>query len=169
MMTKVRKRKMASLESLWSSLEKQSEGPAFKRVDEVHPLDIYVGREDTERLLLLLTEDEPPMVGHFRALRVTKQLRQDGRWALTVRLVHPELGKLFSHLCQDLVDSSARVKEKQAATRFFIAQIEKWQRLLARGQGGLLEEFEIRGLFAELLYLERFAIPFRGADLAVEG
>src|SRR5262245_45116493 len=102
-MTRMRGREMASLESLWSSLEKQS-GPAFTRVDDVHPLDIYVGRDAGERVLLLLTKDEPPTLGHFRALRVTKQLRQDGRWALTVKLVQPELGKLFSHLCQDLVD-----------------------------------------------------------------
>jgi hypothetical protein len=40
---------------------------------------------------------------------------------------------------------------------------------MARGRDGLLDESQVRGLFAELIYLERFAIPFRGARLALDG
>ena len=161
---------MPSLEFLWNSLDKQADGPAFLRVDDIHPLDLYVGKDVLgERLLLLLTDEEPPAPGHYRALQLTKQLRHDGRWALTIRLVQPELGRLFAHLCQDLVDSSANVHVKHAATRFLIAQLDKWQRLMARGRDCLLDESQVRGLFAELIYLERFAIPFRGTRLALEG
>lgn len=161
---------MPSLELLWNSLDKKADGPAFLRVDDVHPLDIYVGKDVLgERLLLLLTDEEPPAPGHYRALQVTKQPRHDGRWALTVKLLQPELARLFVHLCQDLVDSSAHLHVKRAAARFLIAQLDKWQRLMARGRDGILDESQTRGLFAELIYLERFAIPFRGARLALEG
>ena len=161
---------MPALEILWNSLDRQAAGPSFLRVDELHPLDIYVGKDVLgERLLLVVTNEEPPAPGHYRALHVSKGPRQDGRWALTVKLVQPELERIFAHLCQDLVDSSVKEYARRSVSAFVISQLDKWQRLMARGRDGLLDESQVRGLFAELSYLEQFAIPFRGVAGALEG
>lgn len=161
---------MMPLELLWNRLDDSGGSPAFLRVNETHPLDIYVGKDVSgERLLLLLTDEEPPAPGNYKALQISKQQRRDGRWALTVKLVQKELLQLFTRLCQDLADSTSHFCEKRAATRALLVQLEKWQRLMARGRDGLLSESEIRGLVAELVYLEKFAIPFCGAELALNG
>ena len=161
---------MRPLESIWARLDRPVDWPAFLRINETHPLDIYVGKDMGGALqLLVLTDDEPPAPGSYKALQITKQERQDGRWALTVKLSQTELTGLFTSLCQDLVDSSTHASSRGAATRALLAQLDKWQRLMARGHNGLLEEFEIRGLFAELFYLEQFAMPFCGTTAALSG
>jgi len=146
------------------------EGSAFQRIDESHPLDFYLGKDASgEWLLLLITEEQTALSRENRAIHVFCRKRSDGRWALMFRLMKPELGKLFSLVCEDLVESSRSNPDPTHPASFVLARFIRWQRLLERGDSGLLDDAALRGLVGELLFLETIAIPGRGVRQAVSG
>jgi hypothetical protein len=164
---------MITFDRRWEDLETQSEQQVFQRVDENHPLDFYLGRDVSGDWILLLVADEQPPPSHqFQAIHVSSRQRNDGRWALIFQLKRPELAKVFSHLCEDLVESSRVLPEPARPVTFVIARFRRWQRLLEQGRSGLLDLSEIRGLVGELLSLEQVVtrgmasshLSWRGSD-----
>jgi hypothetical protein len=161
---------MTAFETRWREMTVHPENPAFQRVDESHQLDFYLGKEVSgEWILLLITVERPKVSREYQAIHVICRERQDGRWALLFRLMNPELEKLFSLLCEDLVESSRNIQDRALAASFVLARFARWQKLLERGQSGILEEEALRGLIGELLFLEKNAIPSKGLREAVNG
>lgn len=163
-------RMKTSLDELWRELAKKGERPVHQLVDDEHHLDFYAGLDpDGARLLVLLTRSEPPSLAkRFQAFEVTSHLRHDGRWALNVRLSKPEFTRIFAHLCEDLVEASRTGCAKSEAPRFVLERISRWERLLTRDRGGLLDEASLRGLLGELIFIEHCAIPAKGVEAAVQ-
>lgn len=159
---------MSSLDRIWTELEAAGHAPAHKRVDAVHPLDLYVGIDaDLSRELVLVADAVPQeLAKRFKAFEVGVSDRSDGRHNLFVRLRAPELSRLYSHLCEDLADAS-RACRKQDAVRFVADRIARWENLLARDREGLLSEELLRGLVGELVFLRDVAIPEQGAAEAL--
>jgi hypothetical protein len=157
------------LDPIWTELEAAGHAPAHKRVDAVHPLDLYAGIDaDLSRELVLVADAVPPeLAKRFKAFEVGTSDRSDGRHNLFVRLRRPELSRLYSHLCEDLVEAS-RSCPKQDAVRFVADRIARWENLLARDREGLLSEELLRGLVGELVFLRDFAIPEKGAAEALQ-
>jgi hypothetical protein len=157
-----------TFEERWEELRPGNGESVFKRVDEMHPLDFYIGLDITgERMLLLLTDYEPPSVPKGQSIEVSSAKRQDGKWTLLFRLVRPELGKVFSQLCEDLVETSRDCNDMKSGTSIVIARFLRWKKLLERGNTGLMDEKALRGLIGELLFLET-VIPRYGIEISIE-
>lgn len=165
----MRMNNMISFEERWDSLRPELHDPVvFQRVDGNHILDFYLGKELTgERVLLLISDCQAPDVRQSQGLLINTAQRKDGRWSLIIKLLRPELGKIFSHLCEDLVTASCNINNPSEGPAFVVARFERWQRLLERGANDLLSENEIRGLIGELVFLEACAIPQYGAETAL--
>ena len=158
---------MIPFESRWETLE-PSKG--FQRVDEEHPLDFYLGLDVSgERVLLLVTDGDAEIPAQTQAIEVFCRQRHDGRWALMFRLIRPELGRVFSHLCEDLVEFGRMLPKDSKPAKAIITRFSRWQRLLERSHSGLLDESAIRGLIGELMFLVHFALPAYGPVPALEG
>lgn len=156
-----------SFESRWESLEP---GRGFQRIDQTHPLDFYLGVEDSgERVLLLVTDREIDIPSQTRAIQVICRRRHDDRWALIFRLTHNELKVIFSHLCEDIVKFCRDLPNGKEPTAAVLRRFIHWQKLLERDRMGLLDETAIRGLIGEILFLYHSAIPSYGSFPAVEG
>jgi len=154
---------MTAFETHWHEMAVHPESPAFQRIDDSHPLDFYLGKETSgEWTLLLITDERPKSTRQYRAIHVLCRERNDGRWALLFRLMIPELEKLFSLLCEDLVESSRNTSDPRLAATLVLQRFGRWQRLLERSQLGLLDEEAIRGLMGELLFLQKQVIPSKG-------
>lgn len=161
---------MTAFETRWREMPVHPESPAFQRVDASHPLDFYLGRDVSgEWVLLLVTDEQPKSSREYQAIHVISRQRGDGRWALLFRLMQGELEKLYALLCEDLVESSRSIQDPSRAASFVLARFARWQKLLERGQSGLLDEPAMRGLIGELLFLEQQAIPLKGLREAVNG
>src|SRR6266480_3727548 len=119
---------MSQLEEIWKDLSAKGQVPVHRRVDETHPLDFYAGIEaDGTRSLLLVGDSEPRVAERrFRAFELTTHRRTDGRWALTVHLRKNELARLFSHLCQDLVDSAREGCTRAESVAYVTNRILRW-------------------------------------------
>lgn len=162
---------MIPFEERWESLRPALHDPVvYQRVDERHILDFYLGRDVTgERILLLFSDREAPSGKQTQGIQVNTARRADGKWSLVFKLLKPELGKIFSHLCEDLVMASRSITNPSEGPNFVMVRFARWQRLLESGATELLSENEIRGLIGELIFLETYAIPRYGAEVALEG
>jgi hypothetical protein len=161
---------MTSLETRWREMSAHPEGSAFQRIDDSHPLDFYLGRESSgEWVLLLITDECKASSREHHAIHIICRQRADGRWALLFRLMKPELGKLYSLVCEDLVESSRSNPDPSHPASFVLTRFARWQRLLERGHTGLLDDTSLRGLMGELLFLKTVMIPSRGEGEAING
>jgi hypothetical protein len=157
------------LERIWNEVGPVADAAAFRRVDVTHPVDLYAGIDPLgARVLLLLTDIEPPAITVTpRGFDIEKGRRADGRWALTVSLRIADLSRLFTHLCDDLVESLRTGCRPEEAGRFVIERIARWARLLARGPKTGLDEQTYRGLLAELVVMQQRLIPAVGVGVAI--
>lgn len=149
------------VEKLWAELATTVERPVFRRVDEEHALDLYVGFDQAEdRVLMLVTDIEPPEVPSFESIAISKSARSDGRWVLAVRLSRKELCEPFAMLCGDIVESTRKVSSASGASAL-LKRLYRWKRLLQPDRNGFSES-EVRDLIGELLVLLETLIPKYG-------
>src|SRR5437867_2618517 len=98
-MTTPKEMTMTSVETLWADLLNQRDRPLYRRVDAIHPLDLYAGIDSgDERVLMLICNDEPKESPVYDALDVHRSRRHDGRWALKIRLLKQDLVAPFARL-----------------------------------------------------------------------
>lgn len=139
----------------------------FLRVSATHPVDLFVGTEEARRTLLLICDRQPPDAPPLEVISVHRRKRDDGKWALLVRLERRDMAALFSYLVEDLVLAAERETDCHRASGLLIERLMHWQRLLSRGRTGVLGNAELRGLVGELLFLRDCAIPTVGPQVGV--
>ena len=123
----------------------------YQRVNSTHLLDLYVGIDDTARWTLLLISEYPPLkVASSRMILVKSGKRPDKKWSLSFSLVDDSYKDMFVLFCEDIVVSSACIKNKEKATRFVGKRYKEWREMLANARGNLLSPAEIKGLLGEM-------------------
>lgn len=138
---------------------------AYTRVSECHPADIFIGVESGSRALMYICPSRPPEMPNLSAIESDVKLRQDGRWALVLKLRRQELQSLFSSLAQDIDD--AAIHRGGDLGQAVVARLIRWQSLLSTGTSGMLDDNSLRGLCAELAFLIEDAIPCVGPSSAI--
>lgn len=145
------------LDARWDTLKSDPLSAVFQLCDADHPLDFYIGKDvDKQRLLLLVTPEEPPTIHDMRAIRIRSYKRDDGKWSLLLTLGSISLAPMFSLLCDDLIEASRNTGlPANKSLSFVLKRLSNWRRLLERGLPDLLSENEIRGICGELLFLQK--------------
>ena len=145
------------LDERWDNLNADHLSAVFQLCDADHPLDFYIGKDtDKQRLLLLITPEEPPFIRDMRAISIRTFKRDDGKWSLLLTLDSISLTPMFSLLCGDLIEASRNTGMSAGQSlSFVLKRLSNWRRLLERGAPDLLSENEIRGICGELLFLRR--------------
>ena len=160
---------MRSIDHLWQELSQLKTYPAFKRVDDTHPCDLYAAVDlNGEHGLFLVSSTEPPIPQNYAAVEMTRARRQDGKWILALKLHQRELRALFTQLCNDLIEASRGINPHEDVGAFLLARLARWRRLLEFGNDGLLSEQELRGLIGELVFMCRYAIPMWSPDASID-
>jgi hypothetical protein len=159
---------MTSIDDLWLEIvgHPASLG-AFRLMDETHPLDLYGGIDhEGKRTLMLVNEFPPRELPRAGVVEVTLNQRNDGLFALLVRLSRPEFQAMFGRLCMDLIDGT-RDCTRENGTEALLKRLNRWRKLLESGPREGLTSLELRGLFGELWFLKTVAIPRFGISVAV--
>ena len=160
---------LTPIEAIWAELEGVGKFPAHLRVSAEHPLDLYAEVADTGMVgLLVLCDAEPPIPPSYESVSVEIGRRGDSRWAVQLKLARAEFRSLFSHLCDDIIESGKTWQKKERAGHYVLERLARWRKLLDLGADGLLSDTALRGLIAELLFL-REAIPVHGIAVSVNG
>lgn len=152
-------------EEKFCAAESRREKNGFTRIDDTHPVDMFIGLENGERAVMTVCSQRPPEPPSLAAIGVEVRLRQDGKWALVLRLLRPELKALFNRLIEDLDGAMRQQPENPGET--VVARLARWQRLFSQRPLKLLGDQELRGLCAELDFLLTEAIRVVGRRAAV--
>lgn len=153
-----------SIEQAWDSALRKTQGSppsegelVVFRVDEHSSKSCY-GGVDSEGNLLLAIEVKtlpPPIEIRSAALDFFRHERRGRQtWLMVFRLRVPALTSVFGRLCQDLINEIESIDTESALLAVVQRRIALWQKLFEKGPDGLLADFQIKGLLAELLYME---------------
>lgn len=147
-----------TIDSVWKELE-QAGVPAQKRIDAIHPRDIYADFDPPDQLgLVAVCARKPRECRPMRAISVTWGQRADGRWSLRLALVQPALLPVFSALCRDIVASTAAGVGEDQLGEAVLSRLQRWRSLLERDAAGLDDDV-LQGLIGELTVLESHLVP----------
>lgn len=155
---------MADIKTIFSAIDHLD---TYQRVSSTHLLDLYVGIDEISRwTLLLISEYQPLQVASSRMILVRSGQRPDKKWTLSFSLVDDNYKDMFVLFCEDIVSSSACIKNKEKATRFVGKRYKEWREMLANARGNLLSAAEIKGLLGEMYFLKDFLCTQYGAEKA---
>ena len=145
----------------------KSRADAYKRVDDSHPLDLYVGKDELSRwTLLLMCDIKPKKISSSKMISAQIRKRDDGKWTVSLSLVQDGYGDMFMLFCGDIIESSRFIKNKDKGANFVIKRYLEWKEMLAASRNGLLTPAQIKGLLGEMYSLDKELIPHYGAEQA---
>ena len=137
-------------------------------VDHSHPLKISWAVNSEGQYLLVFAFDKLencsvndfPKVSGFKILLTDKDV-------LIITLNNKEQWGLFYALCQDLIESTRSSETHTDSVNSLIRRLRGWQIFLSSGKPKILSDEKIRGLIAELLFLELHLFPHFEIDSAI--
>ena len=141
---------------------------SYQRIDNDHPLDIYIGQDlDKKYVVLLITKNEPMKIISSNGIKVEINKRKDDQWAIIFKLLDTKKEQLFNNIFTDIIETSRHITSKSNGCKFMISRFDKWQRFLSK-HNDLLSESEIKGLIGELFFLKNYSVPKYGEDIAIQ-
>ena len=155
---------MADIKKILGSIDHMD---TYQRVNSTHPLDLYIGIDETARWTLLLISEYPPLkVASSRMILVKSGKRPDNKWSLSFSLIENAYKDMFVLFCEDIIASSESIANKEKATRFVSRRYNEWREMLANARGNLLSPEEIKGLLGEMYFLKEYLSEIYGAEKA---
>lgn len=155
---------MADIKTLFGTINHLD---AYQRVNSTHLLDLYAGIDEMARWTLLLISEYPPLkAASSRMIQVKSGRRPDKKWSLSFSLIDDSYRDMFVLFCEDIVNSSACIANKEKATRFVGKRYKEWREMLANGRGNVLSPEEIKGLLGEMYFLKEYLSVKYGAEKA---
>lgn len=149
---------------LKEKFEKEIEAETFKRIDAIHPLDIYIGHNEKGNKTLIIVEfGQIEEVESTRMIDVSFTKRTDNKLSLAFSLLDDAMKDMFYTFCEDIVESSKNI-EKEKAIQFIIRRWKDWINLFKNPYTTILTENEIRGLIGELIFLNEFMFEKYGIE-----
>lgn len=136
----------------------------YQRVDSTHPLDLYIGIDSIYRwsLLLIGNISHAPEITSSNILTVETRIRPDNRWTITISLTDNNYQDLFIVFCEDIINSSMQLLDKNMALLFVIHRYNKWRAMFSGIRKAFLTPIQIKGLLGEMYFLKTFLIPKYG-------
>lgn len=141
---------------------------SFKRIDERHPLQLYIGRDEKNRITLLnISNDEPCKLNSTKMIEVFIGKRQDNKWATSFSLFDNEYEDQFLNFCLDIYESTRSLNDSFRSGMFVATRYKKWMEMLNKKNLGLLSISEIKGLIGEIFFLHRVLSKENGLSKAI--
>lgn len=136
---------------------------SWRRIDENHPLDIFIGKDDNGCYAF-------EYLGHFKInkrirssklIEVAHYTQKDDTMSLVLSLTDNNCVRQFCAFCNDIVNSTESMPDNDSGYETICNLYFTWQKMF-RAQTTLLSENEIKGLIGELLFLKEELIPLYG-------
>lgn len=161
---------IATIDSAWTSIIPQKGKNIVRRVDPVHPVDFFIGYDETCAMQLLLLADElPDLPPSSQQVLVRANPRKDGKYAVCFSLVNQSLKDTFISLCWDIVASTYGAETQKAGVESAVNRFAKWLVLMAKGRNSKLSDAVVRGMVGELAVLRDICIPKYGSPHSITG
>lgn len=137
--------------------------------DAHHPLEIYVGANDSADPLVQIRSSIKPQLPELSSYVLVSRTEDASHWVLTMSLQDRRFTEVFLHLVGHIVSASRVDPTSQAAWTTVNSLLNEWKGLFRARPTGLLSLEELRGLVGEMwLMLNRF-VPSLGIESAING
>lgn len=161
---------MATIERTWTAITPQKGQTVVRRVDPAHPVDFFIGYDETCAMqLLLLADEQPDLPPSSQQVLVRANPRKDGKYAVCFSLVNQSLKDTFISLCWDIVASTYGAETQKAGIEAAVNRFGKWLILMAKGRDSKLSDAVVRGMVGELAVLRDICIPKYGSPHSITG
>lgn len=125
----------------------------FSRVDNHHPLELYIGLDEKGRKAIELR-------ARFTARKMTgtsaidvNQYKNEKYNTIRFSLCDEEIKGLFFKFCDDLIEQSRSISDKGQGYQTIVNRFFQWKKLFVGSKHVFLTEPEIMGLIGEILFL----------------
>ena len=156
------------LQEKWNSINFYEGG--YVQIDSHSHLEWYVGYKGRkQKTMLIISHFEPELLPASQSVSVSKGLREDGRWTLSLTLMRSEQESVFTILCADIINYSQQELPEKDLLHLIEKRYKQWHRLMKYQSKPLMDEARRKGLFGELIFLcERIKSGFSALP-AVQG
>lgn len=100
--------------------------------------------------------------------KVDSSILENGQFGLILSLKNEDYQDVFVALVNDILTSLAFAKSPAEVVEIFFVRLGLWQKFMSKGGGKALGRDARKGLFGELHFLEKFALPTKGVDQAIK-
>ena len=161
---------MATIDSKWAAITPQKGKTVVRRVDPAHPVNFFIGYDETCAMqLVLLADEQPELPPSSQQVLVRSNPRKDGKYAVCFSLVNQSLKDTFISLCWDIVASTYGAETQKAGIESAVNRFGKWLILMAKGRDSKLSDAVVRGMVGELAVLRDICIPKYGSPHSITG
>jgi hypothetical protein len=140
----------------------------FKRVSETHPFNISIGINSMgSKTLQYKGVFEPQKIKGTTCIDI-KQFPDGNENCIQFALTNTSAEALFYKFCDDLVESTSTLEQRENVYVFIINRFLLWKKMFV-SKSTIMDEQKIMGLIGELLFLKDFSIPKFGIETAISG
>lgn len=141
---------------------------SYKRIDSLHPLDIYLGYDSYgKKSIVIVITGEISEIESTKMIEVQVTRRTDEKVNLSFSLIDEAVGELFLTFCEDIISSTRKIKGINGF-EFIVRRWKDWINLFKNPHTSLLTENEIRGLLGELIILKNIMFKKYGVNTSIE-
>ncbi|MCL1944392.1 MAG: PD-(D/E)XK motif protein [Firmicutes bacterium] len=137
----------------------------YIRVNEIHPLEIYLGLDQFGNKTLRLNENFEPQNVKSSAKIVIQQVKTQEY--NSIMFINSGDDDIFYSFCNDLICTSTNCNVG-FGYKFLLNRYTKWKKMFA-SNNSILSQNELSGLIAELLFLKDISIQKYGVRDAIMG
>lgn len=142
----------------------EKENKTFRRINESHPLDIFIGyNEKINPTMLISVKGKEKVIQSSQGIQVNSYKVANGEIRIAFSLLDKDKETIFYKFCEDIIESTVKVNN-QKAFQFIIARWNKWRFMFKRPSTDLLTENQVVGLIGELLFLENYMFNKYGIE-----
>ena len=140
----------------------------FSRIDNEHPLDLFIGLDQKGRKAIKFrAKFEPRKIKGSIAIEISQYTNIDFN-TLQFSLVNDEISGLFYYFCEDLIESSRNINQNDGYD-YIINRFSQWKKLFIGSSKKLLDENEVMGLLGEIYFLKNYLFKDYGVETALLG
>lgn len=142
-----------------------SENSKYIRVDDSHPLELFLGLDSNGNKVMRLNENFDVQQVKSSA-KINIQQYKDEQYN-SILFINTGDDDIFYQFCNDLIDTS-KICSPQNGYQFLLNRYSKWRKMFASNKEALTL-IEIMGLIGELLFLKDFSFNKYGVNNAILG
>lgn len=155
-------------EHLKNRFEQGKNNKTTRRVDEFHPLDIFVGYNDDNNPIMVITDvGKVTNIESSRYIDVKIYKNTSGKVSICFNLMDKYMYSLFLRFCSDIIESTRNLKTKNVID-YIIRRWDSWRLMFKKNYTKLLNESQIKGLIGELVFLKNYMIPIFGYKASID-
>lgn len=145
----------------------EKENKTFRRVDENHTLDIFIGYNENNNPTMFITViGRETVVQSSQAIQVNTYKKDNEKIRISFSLLDNDKETIFYKFCEDIIDSTRNISDKKSMN-FIISRWNKWRFMFKKPNTELLTENQIVGLMGELLFLDQYMFSKYGIEKAI--